>query len=339
MNTQVLLVKRPVGIPDVDQVFKVVREKVPEVTDGKVLVRQIFMGLDPAMRGWMDDRKSYLPPVALGDVMRSGGVGEVVESKSPLFVPGDKVTGLLGWQEYAIRDGKDLTKVPNGVPLQLTQSVLGTTGLTAYFGFFEVGKPVAGNTVLVSGAAGATGSVVVQLAKISGCRVVAVAGAEDKCKWLKEIGADEVINYRTTKNLAQDVYKATPKGIDIFFDNVGGEILDIALARLNMRARIVVCGGISQYNATQKVGPSNYLNLIATRSKMEGFLVFDYSKKYPEAIQKMSQWIKEGKLQGKEDIVDGIENAPKTFLKLFDGSNTGKLLIRVSPERSERAHV
>jgi len=282
----------------------------------------------------MEDRKSYLPPVQIGEVMRSGGVGEVVASKYEEFKVGDKVRGNFGWQEYALVNGKELTHAIPKVSLATNLGVLGLTGLTAYFGLFDVGALKSGETVLVSGAAGATGSVVVQLAKLSGANVVAVAGSEEKCHWLKsELGADHVINYKKSSNLHQDVLDATPKGVDIFFDNVGGDILDIALARLNLRARIVVCGGISQYNETQRRGPSNYLNLIATRSKMEGFLVFDYASKFPEATQKLAQWVLEGKLKGKEDIVDGIENAPSAFLRLFDGSNQGKLLIRVSPEK------
>ena len=330
-NTQVLLKARPEGLPK-DSDFEVVEKPVEEVGEGQVLVRNIYLSLDPAMRGWMTDRKSYVPPIPLGGVMRGLTVGEVMESRDDRFSPGDLVSGVLGWQTHAVTQGKHLDKLPAGTPLTMAMGPLGMTGLTAYFGLFDVGEPKEGETVVVSGAAGAVGSVVGQLAKIRGCRVVGLAGSADKCQWLEELGFDVAINYKEG-NLHKAIQEACPNGIDVYFDNVGGEILDTMLRSINLRARVVICGAISQYNATEPPpGPANYLSLLINRGRMEGFIVFDYQDRYVEAQKDLGRWLAEGKIQYRSDIVDGLENAPQALLRLFDGRNTGKLMVRMGPE-------
>jgi NADPH-dependent curcumin reductase CurA len=332
-QTQILLAARPEGLPKAGD-FEKVTAPVPSPAAGEVLVRSIYLSLDPAMRGWMTDRPSYIPPVELGAVMRGLAIGEVVESGDPGFRPGQKVSGIVGWQEYATLPAEELTPIPEGVALPLALGPLGMTGMTAYFGLLDVGNPKAGETVLVSGAAGAVGSLVGQIAKIQGCRVVGVAGSEDKCRWLtQDLGFDAAIDYKTTEDMSDAMRQACPKGIDVFFDNVGGQILEIALARLNRRARVVICGAISIYNATDPPpGPANYLSLLVNRARMEGFIVFDYQQRYGEAAEAISRWLQEGKIQARYDIVEGLENAPQALLRLFDGSNTGKLMVRVGPE-------
>lgn len=331
-NHQILLDSRPEGLPK-DSNFKTQHGDIPSPGDGQVLARNIYLSLDPAMRGWMTDRKSYIEPVQLGDVMRGLTVAEVLESKAEGFAPGDLVSGALGWQSYAVARAKELQKLPGGLPLPLFLGPLGMTGLTAYFGLLDIGQPKEGETVLVSAAAGAVGSVVGQIAKIKGCRVVGLAGTDDKCAWLKELGFDATVNYKTAEDLRKAIYKACPNGVDVYFDNVGGEILDIALGLLNQGARIPLCGAISQYNATEPVpGPYNYLSLLVNRAKLEGFIVFDFLHRYPEALQQLGQWVSEGKLEGRYDIVQGLENAPKALLKLFNGSNTGKLIVQIGDE-------
>ena len=333
-NTQIRLQSRPEGLPTADN-FKTTQEETTALEIGQIRVRNIYLSLDPAMRGWMTDRRSYIEPIQLGDVMRGLTVGEVVESTDDEFSAGDLVSGALGWQEYAVVVAKDLQKLPTGLPIPLFLGPLGMTGLTAYFGLLEIGEPKEGETVLVSAAAGAVGSIVGQIAKIKGCRVVGLAGSEDKCAWLKELGFDEAINYKTTEDLIKTLAKACPKGVDVYFDNVGGEILDAALALLNVGARIPLCGAISQYNATDPVpGPYNYLSLLINRAKLEGFIIFDYKKRYPEALAQLGQWVSEGKIEGRYHIVDGLENAPEALLKLFDGSNTGKLIVKIGDEPS-----
>ena len=330
MNLQVRLAARPKGLPK-DSDFQFTEEVIPQPGEEEVLVRQTLLSLDPAMRGWMNDVKSYAPPIGIGEVMRGLGVGEVVESRHPSFSPGDVVSGLLGWQRYAVAGEKDLNRIPPGVPPILALGPLGMTGMTAYFGLLDVGAAKPGETVLVSGAGGAVGSMVGQIAKIHGCRAVGIAGTDDKCRWItEELGFDAAINYKTAPDLHQEIRGACPKGIDVYFDNVGGDILDTALRSLAMHARVVICGAISQYNATEPVkGPSNYLNLLVQRARMEGFLVFDYRARFPEAQAEMGRWIAEGKLHHREDIVEGLENAPKALLRLFDGSNRGKLVVRI----------
>jgi len=311
--------------------FDFVQAPVPQPGDGEVLIRNRYLSLDPAMRGWMNEGKSYIPPVAIGEVMRAGAAGEVVASNHPRFAVGDSVVGVLGVQDYAISNGKGLTKVdPKLAPLPVYLGTLGMPGMTAYFGILEVGELKSDDTVVVSGAAGAVGQVVGQIARIKGCRVVGIAGGADKCRYLTdELGFDAAIDYKS-----EDVKKALkqhcPKGIDVYFDNVGGEILDAALTQLAMHARIVICGAISQYNNTTAVkGPSNYLSLLVNRATMRGMVVFDYAARYGEAMAEMAGWMREGKLKTREDIVLGLETFPETLLKLFKGENTGKLVLQV----------
>ncbi|HEY6174255.1 MAG TPA: NADP-dependent oxidoreductase [Kofleriaceae bacterium] len=328
-NHRFTLAARPVGmVKSSDFAFEEV--ELRELGDGELLVKNRYISLDPAMRGWMNEGKSYVPPVGLGEVMRAGAIGRVVESKHPKFAVGSHVLGTFGMQEYAISNGQGLVPVdPKLAPLPVMLSTLGMPGLTAYFGLLDIGKPVAGNTVVVSGAAGAVGSVVGQIAKIHGCRAVGIAGGAEKCRYLGELGFDAAIDYK-----AGDVKAALrehcPSGIDVFFDNVGGDILDAALTRLAPRARIVICGAISQYNNTTPVkGPSNYLSLLVNRASMTGMVVFDYAARYGAAIAEMAQWMAAGKLQSREDIVPGLEQFPQALLKLFTGENHGKLLLEL----------
>ncbi len=334
MNRKVLLAARPEGLPKASD-FEVVDEAVPEPGDGEILVRNLYLSLDPAMRGWMTDRKSYIPPVGLGEVMRGLTVGEVVRSEDATLAPGDLVSAPLGWQSYSVASPKDLQRIPAGVSPTLALGPLGMTGLTAYFGLLDVGQPKAGETVLVSAAAGAVGSVVGQIAKIKGCRVVGIAGGADKCRWVQEeLGFDAAIDYKSSEDLWERLSEACPKGIDIYFDNVGGHILNTALRGLRRGGRVALCGAISQYNATEEVpGPSNYLSLLINRARMEGFIVFDYEARYAEAHRDLGTWLAEGKLHYREHVVDGLENAPEALLHLFDGTNKGKLLVRIHPER------
>lgn len=332
VNRQVLFVERPTGNIQ-DSTFKYQEVDVAQPGEGQILVRNLFLSLDPAMRGWMNDMDSYMEPVAIGDVMRGGTIGEVVKSNNPNYAEGDKVFGLGGWQDYVVMGEPALpNKLPPEVPLPLTNflSVLGITGLTAYFGFLDICEPKEGETLVVSTAAGAVGSIVCQIGKIKGCRVVGIAGSDEKCAWVKDdLGADAVINYKT-QNVAGELLKACPGGIDMYFDNVGGDILNDVLGQINVGARVSICGAISQYNAeTPPPGPSNYLRLLLKRSKMEGFIITDFGERFPEAMMQLGQWVAEGKLKFKEDIVEGLENAPKAIHKLFEGANTGKLIVKI----------
>jgi len=333
-NHQFRLAARPVGLPKRSD-WNYVEEPVREPGPGEVLVKTLYLSLDPAMRGWMNEGRSYIAPVGIGDVMRAGGAGRVIASGNPAFAVGDHVTGVLGAQEYALVSAdaaKGLTKVdPKLVPLPVYVGALGVTGLTAYFGLLEVGKPKAGDTVLVSGAAGATGLVVGQIAKIKGCRAVGIAGGPEKCNYIvKELGFDAAIDYKN-ENVIEGLRKHCPKGVDVYFDNVGGEILDAVLSQLARGARVVICGAISQYNSTTGIkGPSNYLSLLVNSARMEGFIVFNYLAKYGEAAREMAGWMTAGKLKSKEDIVDGFQTFPDTLLKLYRGENFGKLMIKVA---------
>jgi NADPH-dependent curcumin reductase CurA len=329
-NHQFRLAARPVGLPKRTD-WNYTEEPVRQPNEGEVLVKTRYLSLDPAMRGWMNEGKSYIAPVQIGEVMRAGGVGEVMESRHPAFKAGDRVYGTLGVQEYATLDGKALTKLDEKVAsLPVYLGALGMPGMTAYFGLLDIGKPQPGQTVVVSGAAGAVGSVVGQIAKIKGCRAVGIAGGKEKCDFLKqELGFDAAVDYK-----ADDVKKTLrqncPNGIDVYFDNVGGEILDIALTQLARKARIVICGAISQYNSTTGVkGPANYLSLLVNRASMTGMVVFDYADRYPEAAREMASWITAGKLKTREDIVEGLQTFPETLLKLFKGENLGKLVLKV----------
>lgn len=330
-NRQYRLAARPVGLPKPSD-WQFTTPPVGAPGDGEVLVKVLYLSLDPAMRGWMNEGKSYIPPVGIGEVMRAGGIGEVIASNDPAFAVGDIVNGTPGIQEYAIVSGKTLTRVdPKLAPLPAYLGVLGMPGMTAYFGLLDVGKPQAGETVVVSGAAGAVGGLVGQIAKLKGCRVVGIAGGADKCKYaVEELGFDACVDYK-----ADDVKKALrghcPKGIDIYFDNVGGDILDICLTQLARHARVLLCGAISQYNNTTPVkGPSNYMSLLVNRARMEGFVVFDYAARYGEAVRDLAQWMAAGKVTAREDIVPGIETFPETLLKLFKGENFGKLVLKVA---------
>jgi hypothetical protein len=333
LNRRYKLIARPVGLPKAgDFEFETVPAADPG--PGEVLVRALYVSLDPAMRGWMNEGRSYIAPVGLGEVMRAGVAGRVVKSNNPAFAEGDHVTGWGGVQDYAVSDGKDLRKVdPKLAPLPVHLGTLGMPGMTAYFGLLEVGRPKEGDTVVVSGAAGAVGSVVGQVAKIKGCRTVGIAGGADKCRWLTgELGFDAAIDYKSA-DLGKALREHCPKGIDVYFDNVGGDTLDAALARLARGARVVICGAISQYNNTARVqGPANYLSLLVNRASMTGMVVFDYAERYDDAVREMAAWIAAGRLRTREDIVDGLETFPESLLRLFTGGNTGKLLIRVALE-------
>jgi len=331
INRQFKLAQRPVGMVKRSD-FDYSETAVPQIGEGEVLIRNEYLSLDPAMRGWMNEGKSYIPPVGIGEVMRAGAAGVIVASNNPSFGVGDSVVGVLGVQDYAVSNGKGLNKVdPKLAPLPVYLSTLGMPGMTAYFGILEVGELKSSDTVVVSGAAGAVGQVVGQIAKIKGCRVVGIAGGADKCSYVvDELGFDAAIDYKS-----EDVKKALrqhcPKGIDVYFDNVGGDILEAALATLAMHARIVICGAISQYNNTTPIkGPSNYLSLLVNRASMKGMVVFDYVPRYGQAMAEMAGWMREGKLKTREDIVDGLETFPETLLKLFKGENTGKLVLKVA---------
>lgn len=332
MNKQVLLAERPDGLPKSSTwIFQ--ETEIPEPKDGDVLIKQHYISLDPAMRGWMRDVKSYIPPVGIGDVMRAGTVGEIVKANNhPKFEVGDFLSGWGGVQQYTVTNGKGYFKIdPNKAPLPKFLSIIGMPGMTAYFGILKVAELKEGDIVLVSGAAGAVGSLVGQIAKLKGCRVVGIAGGKDKCYYLvNDLGFDAAIDYKN-ENIYSGLKKHCPDGIDVFFDNVGGDILDAALSKLRMHARIVICGAISQYNATSRPkGPSNYLSLLVNRGTMKGMVVFDYANQYPEAIEAYSKWLQEGKIKSKEAIYEGIENFHDTFLRLFSGEKLGKLILKVS---------
>lgn len=332
INHQFKLATRPVGAVKRSD-FNYTQEPVRDPAEGEVVVKILYISLDPAMRGWMNENKnSYIPPVGINEVMRALAVGRVVASKNPNFAVGDHVNGMLGMQEYAYSNGQGLSKVdPRLAPLPVFLGTLGMPGLTAYFGLLEIGQPKAGETVVVSGAAGAVGAVVGQIAKIKGCRVVGIAGGADKCRYLvEELGFDAAIDYKSEDVIAA-LHKHCPKGIDVYFDNVGGDILDAVLTRLARDARIVICGAISQYNNTTPVkGPANYMALIVARASMKGVMVADYYPRAMEALSAMGGWLASGKLKTREDIVDGLETFPDTFQKLFTGANNGKLVIKVA---------
>jgi len=333
-NRQWLLAKRPHGIVTRDN-FEYAEGPIPEPGEGEVLVRNLFLSFDPTQRGWMEDRESYLPPVQIGEPMRAGSIGQVVESNNLDFAKGDIVQTTGGWQDFLVvapgQGVMGLSKVPEGVPPEMMLSVLGVTGLTAYFGLLDLGEPKEGETVLVSGAAGATGSVAGQIAKIKGCRVVGIAGGPDKCRWLKEeAGFDDVIDYKN-EDVDARIAETCPNKVDVFFDNVGGDILEAALNHINMKARVVLCGGISAYNATEPVpGPTNLMNLVIMRARMEGFIVIDYMHRAGEAIGELMGWINAGQLKYQVDMQEGFDNIPDTLNRLFTGKNLGKQLLKIA---------
>ena len=330
MNKQFILSKRPVGMPDADT-WTMKTSPIPELQEGEMLIQTHYISLDPAMRGWMNEGKSYIPPVQIGEVMRAGNIGKVIKSRNEKFVEGDVVTGWGGVQQYVVTNGKGYYKVDTSLaPMPMYIGTLGMPGMTAYFGILEVGKIKEGDTVLVSGAAGAVGSIVGQIAKIKGCKAVGIAGGPEKCKYLvEELGFDGAIDYKN-ENVYSGIKRHCPDGVDVYFDNVGGDILDAALARLNMHARVVICGAISQYNNMGNVnGPKNYLSLLVNRATMQGMVVFDYADKYKDAAMQMGMWIMQGKLKSREDIYEGIENFYDTFKRLFTGEKKGKLILKV----------
>lgn len=330
INTKVKLVKRPVGEPD-ESCWEIETDALPSIGDGEVLVKVKYLSIDPAMRGWMNEGKSYIKPVELGSVMRALGVGEVVESKSDKFKVGDFVSATTGVQEYIALSEKEALKVDTSfVDLPVYLGTLGMSGMTGYFGLLDTGLPVAGETVVVSGAAGSVGSVVGQIAKIKGCRVVGIAGGQDKCDYVvNDLGFDACVDYKAGR-LRRDLKEAAPAGVDVYFDNVGGEILDTILTLINKKARIVICGAISQYNATQPYGIKNHLSLLVNRAKMEGIVIFDNIANYGKAAKEMGGWIAEGKLNAKYHVEEGgVKAFHATLMKLFDGANTGKMVLKV----------
>jgi NADPH-dependent curcumin reductase len=327
------LISRPVGLPAREN-FEFVNEPVGEPGPDEVLVRVLYISLDPAMRGWMNDTRSYIPPVGIGEVMRALGLGRVEGSHHPDFAVGDHVVGLLGVQERVIVHGAGLTKVdPEEAPLPVHLSALGMPGLTAYFGLLDIGRPEAGETVVVSGAAGAVGGLVGQIARLRGARAVGIAGGPTKCAYIvEELGFDAAIDYKRER-VAAALRDRCPSGIDVYFDNVGGETLDAALAHLARRARVVICGAVSQYNAGEGMrGPANYMALLVQHASMTGFVVTDYGRQFPAGREAMAGWLASGELRSREDVVDGLDTFPEAFLKLFTGDHLGKLMIRVAED-------
>jgi hypothetical protein len=331
VNHQFRLAARPVGLPQRTD-WEEIEEPAGTPVEGEVLVKTRYLSLDPAMRGWMNDARSYVPPVKLGEVMRALGAGEVLESRHPDLSPGDAVTGLLGVQEYAVLGGDAVTKVdPSLAPLPVYLNTLGMPGMTAYFGLLDVGRVQEGETVVVSGAAGAVGGTVGQIAKLKGARAVGIAGGPEKCRHVtEELGFDAAIDYKS-EDVGQGLREHCPDGIDVYFDNVGGDILDAALARLALRARVVLCGAISQYNASEGMrGPANYMSLLVNRASMTGFVIVDYyGDRLAEGVAEMAGWVADGQIKSFEDIVTGFDTFPETLLRLFRGENTGKLVLQV----------
>ncbi|MBI1250885.1 MAG: zinc-binding dehydrogenase [Alphaproteobacteria bacterium] len=330
-NRQWLINDRPTGRPLKDTDFKLVDGEARAPEAGEVLVRTLYLGFDPAQKGWMENIGGYVAPTEIGEVMRGSGIGEVVESKSSAFKAGDKVSGMLRWQEYATLPAAELQKLEDDELLTANLGAMGTTGMTAYFGLLKHGRPKPGDTVVVSGAAGATGSMVGQIAKIAGCKVIGIAGGDAKCAWLiDELGYDAAIDYKNENDLRGKLRALAPRGVDVIYDNVGGRILNDMLSCLAMHGRVVICGGISRYElGKMPAGPENYFNLIFMRGTMEGFIVLDYIPEYPVARARMRQWIREGRIKFKEDIQNGLENAPRTLMRLFQGENFGKQMLKL----------
>jgi NADPH-dependent curcumin reductase CurA len=331
-SRKILLAQRPVEM-FTEACFEMVEAPVPEPGDGEAVVQIEYLSLDPAMRGWVRDEPSYLPPVPLGDVMRSGAAGRVVASKNPSLPVGAAVMGMLGWQEHAVIGGNTgamASALPDGVELVDSLSLFGSTGVTAYFGLLEIGQPKAGETIVVSGAAGGVGSIVGQIGKIVGCRVVGIAGTKEKCSWVvDELGFDACIDYRT-ENVADALRETCPNGVDVYFDNVGGEILDAALQNMNDFGRIVACGMISRYNhAEPQPGPRHISNVVSRRLRMQGFIVIDFLARFGEAAMQLAVWAAEGKLKNRVQVVDGFLSAPTAVNMLFSGANTGKLVVKL----------
>ena len=332
---QWVVAARPIGRALQVSDFQLETVATGEPGPGEVLVETQYLSFDPAQKSWMENVASYMAPVEIGGMMPGSGGGRVIASASPDFAPGDLVIGRTGWREQAIVAASDLTKVPDGVSVTAALAVLGTTGRTAYLGLVNVGKPKAGDTLVISGAAGATGSVVGQLGKISGCRVIGIAGGPEKCAWLTdELGFDGAIDYKSQKVRAR-LRELAPGGIDVFWDNVGGEILNDALGRLTVGARVVICGGISRYNfdardPSMPAGPRNYFNVVFTGATIQGFLMPHYEAQYPTADARLLDWVRAGAIRYKEDMLAGFENAPLALMRLFEGGNFGKQMLRVA---------
>ena len=331
MNKVILFNKRPVGKPTLDD-FKFIEEEMPTIADGQLLLKTLYVSVDPYLRGRMTEAKSYIPPFELNQPLQSTLVAEVVETKNEDFTVGEFVTGNLDWKQFQQSTGKGLNKVDaNVASLSAYLGVLGMTGLTAYFGLTEIAHPKAGETLVVSGAAGAVGSVVGQIGKILGCKVIGLAGTEDKVELLKsKFGFDEAINYKTTKDIKTAIATLAPDGVDIYFDNVGGDISDAVLANINKFGRVPVCGTISSYNDTEvELGPRIQTTLVKNSVLMQGFIVSNYQKKFPEGIAALGKWLQEGKLNYTETIVEGFDEIPQAFIDLFDGKNNGKMIVKI----------
>jgi NADPH-dependent curcumin reductase CurA len=333
VNAQCRLAARPVGLPQASD-WSYIEEPAPEPGDGEFRVQVEYLSLDPAMRAWMNPGRSYVPPVEIGEVMRAAGIGRVIDSRHPDYEVGEHLYGVFGVQRYAVSDGSGVTRVDTTLaPPPVHLGVLGLSGLTAYFGLLDVGRPEPGQTVVVSGAAGSVGSIVGQIARIKGCRAIGIAGGPDKCRWLvEELGFDAAIDYKAG-DLRSELKASAPDGVDVFFDNVGGEVLDQVLRRLARGARVVISGAVSQYNATEAPrGPANYMQLLVTRSSMTGFVIFDYAARYGEGVTQLAQWLQSGELRSREDIVQGdVDQFPDVLLRLFRGENTGKLVLALAP--------
>lgn len=332
-NRQVLLKKRPVGVPSLEE-FGVGHGPIGKPGPDEVLLKNLYLSIDPAIRGWMSDARSYLPPIRVGDPIRSGALSQIVESNAEGWAKGQVVQALAAWESYSVVHRRNLhgkVRAIEGIPLHAMLSVLGGTGLTAYFGMLEVARPRSRETVLVSAAAGGVGSIAGQIAKIRGCRAVGLTGSDDKCRWLvDELGYDHAINYKGA-DLRNALAQACPDGIDVFFDSVGGEILDVALTRLNRHGRIALCGAMSQINAPEPPpGPRNYLQLLTKSARMEGFTTLDFADRFDEARQQLASWIREGKIRYRDDIVEGLERAPSQLLRLFNGQHRGKLMVKLA---------
>lgn len=335
LNRQLVLVNRPVGAVS-DSDFELRTAPLREPDDGEFVVRTLWLSFDPTQRGWLNDVPSYLPPVQIGEVMRAGAVGQVVASKHPGFAVGDFVNASAGWQDYLVTNGMTsigpVGKIPEGIDPKAMLGVYGITGLTAYFGLLDLGEPKEGSVVLVSGAAGATGSVAGQIAKIKGATVIGIAGGAEKCAWVTDVARfDACIDYKAG-DLTRAIRAHAPKGVNIYFDNVGGPTLEAALANIAMRARVVLCGGISSGYGTDALppGPRNYMQLVIMRARAEGFIVLDYASRFSEAVKELAGWVAQGKIVYAEDIQEGLENAPATLRRLFEGRNLGKQLLKVA---------
>jgi len=331
ISREIRLNSRPVGTPGQNN-FALAETTLPEPIENELLVKNLFMSVDPYMRGRMVDRKSYVPPFQIGQPLEGGSVGEVIQSRNDKFKPGDLVLSMLGWREYFVSNGGGLTRIdPGKVPVQAYLGTLGMPGLTAYCGLLEIGRPAKGETVFVSAAAGAVGSIVCQIAKIKGCRVVGSAGSDEKVAWLKEVaGVDEAFNYKTAGNLIETVGSLCPGGIDVYYENVGGEHLEAALEHMNTYGRLVMCGMIAHYNATERpTGPANLSYVIAKQLKIEGFIVGRFADKMPQFQSDMGKWIAEGTIKWKETVLEGIEKSPEAFIGLFKGENFGKMIVKL----------